>query len=152
MNTTLAGIIKACSDLENRTHFHELEEGHWVFMGEPSNPIIHLEETCVNDYILIHSSLSKTGEDAMITSFLTWLFEEDSHASSPDGIGVWSNRKAVNYFIKRSICHLTPRGLIQLLDNFALNLSLKGFAIQHMQDEVKEDDSIERFISVAKGA
>jgi hypothetical protein len=31
-------------------------------------------------------------------------------------------------------------------------LSLKGFAIQHMQDEVKEDDSIERFISVAKGA
>ena len=151
MNTTLAGIIKACSDLENRTHFHELEEGHWVFMGEPSNPIIHLEETCVDDYILIHSSLSKTGEDAMITSFLTWLFEEDSHASSPDGIGVWSNRKAVNHFIKRSICHLTPRGLIQLLDNFALNLSLKGFAIQHMQDEVKEDDSIERFISVAKG-
>ena len=40
-------------------------------MGEPSNPIIHLEETCVDDYILIHSSLSKTGEDAMITSFLT---------------------------------------------------------------------------------
>ena len=150
MNTTLAGIIKACSDLENRTHFYELEEGHWVFMGEPSNPIIHLEETCVDDYILIHSSLSKTGEGAMITSFLTGLFEEGSHASSPDGIGVWSNRKAVNYFIKRSICHLTPRGLIQLLDNFALNLSLKGFAIQHMQDEVKEDDSIERFISVAK--
>ena len=110
MNTTLAGIIKACSDLENRSHFHELEEGQWVFMGEPSNPIIHLVETCVDDYILIHSSFSKTGEDAMITSFLTGLYEEDFHASSSDGIGVWSNRKAVNYFIKRSICHLTPRG------------------------------------------
>ena len=71
MNTTLAGIIKACSDLENRSHFHELEEGQWVFMGEPSNPIIHLVETCVDDYILIHSSLLKTGEDAMITS--SWL-------------------------------------------------------------------------------
>ena len=151
MNTTLAGIIKACSDLENRTHFHELEEGHWVFMGEPSNPIIHLEETGVDDYILIHSSLSKTGEYTMITSFLTGLFEEDSHASSPEEIGVWSNHKAINYFIKRSICHLTPRWLVQLLDNFVLNLSLKEFFIQHMQDEVREDYSVECFISVAKG-
>ena len=108
MNTTLAGIIKACSDLESRINFHKLEEGHWVFMGGPSNPIIHLEETGVDDYILIHSSLSKTGEYTMITSFLTGLFEEDSYASFPDGIGVWSNRKAVNYFKKRSICHLAP--------------------------------------------
>ena len=87
----------------------------------------------------------------MITPFLIGLFEEDTHASSPDGISVWSNRKAVHYFIKRSICHLAPRGLVQLLDNFALNLSLKGFAIQHIQNKVKEDDSLERFISVAKG-
>ena len=151
MNITLTGIIKACSDLENWTHFHELVELHWVVMGEPSNPIIHLEETCVDYYILIHSSLSKIGEYTTITSFLTGFIEEDSHASSPDGIGVWSNRKAVNHFIKRSICHLTPRGLVQLLDNFALNLSLKGFAIQHMQDEVEQDDSVEHFISVAKG-
>ena len=106
-------------------------------MGEPSNPIIHLVETCVDDYILIHSSLSKTGEDAMITSFLTGLFEEDSHASSPDGIGVWSNRKAVNYFIKRLICHLTPRGLIQLVDNFALNLSLKGLPFNICKTRLK---------------
>ena len=87
----------------------------------------------------------------MITSFLTGFIEEDSHASSPDGIGVWSNRKAVNHFIKRSICHLTPQGVVQLLDYFALNLSLKGFAIQHMQDEVEQGDSVEHFISVAKG-
>ena len=62
-------------------------------MGEPSNPIIHLEETCVDDYILIHSSLSKTGEDAMVTSFLTGLFEEDSHASSPNGLVVYQTAK-----------------------------------------------------------
>ena len=151
MNTTLAGLIKAFGDLENRTHFHKFGEDQWVFMGELSNLIIHLEETCVDDYILIHSSLSKTGEDAMITLFLTELFEEDAHASSPDEIGVWSNHKAINYFIKRSICHLTPRWLVQLLDNFVLNLSLKEFFIQHMQDDVREDYSVECFISVAKG-
>ena len=74
MNKKLAGIIKARGELENWAHFYESEQVHWVFMGEPPNLIICLEETCVIDYILMHSSFCKTDEDAITTRCLPGYF------------------------------------------------------------------------------
>ena len=148
VKTKLSQLIADCLDNKMPTNFYKLEEGHWIYIPHITGVIIHLEETCVDDIVFIHGSLSMKDEYFMIKSFLAGMMDEDSFAFSIDGIGVWSTEKSVSYFIKRSICNLNYFGLSQLVSNFAQNLLLKEFAVQQERAKGNEDEDDNNHLSL----
>ena len=136
----LATLVNSCIDSEQPASIIALPHGHWVFMPEVQDTVVHLEATTDPQKVLIHASLARDGTGLVMSSFMSALFACDSHATTADGIGVWSNSQAVHYFIHRSLGHLDANGLLQLLHNFSGNLVNASFALQQIDQANYEDD------------
>ena len=95
-----------------------------------------MKEKCFDGYFLIHSSSPKTDEDATIISSFIGFFKEYFNKIFFNGIGVLLRRKVINHFLKILIFHLNVKRLFQMLVYLALKMSLTGFTVLLMQNEL----------------
>ena len=92
--------------------------GRWLYQPAGLDLLVQLEMTTDNRYIIINATLARDGSGPLLASFLSTLLIEQSHANSPDGLGVCSGSVSVTYFNRVSIDGFDRPRLLKLADNF----------------------------------
>lgn len=114
----LSELVKAAGDIIPTGRVSFCPPARWVFQPESCDLLVQIEPGVSEGLLILNTTLARDGSGPLLASFMSTLFIEDSHATSPSGLGVCSGSVSVTFFICRSIAGLQPAGFVQLLENF----------------------------------
>lgn len=114
----LSELVKAAGDTAINGRISFCPPARWVFQPETRDLLIQIEPGVSEGMLILNTTLARDGSGPLLASFMSTLFIEESHATSPSGLGVCSGSVSVTFVICRSTASLRPAGFVQLLENF----------------------------------
>lgn len=114
----LSYLVKAAGDRQMAGKISFCPPARWVFQPDYHDLLIQIEPGIADSQLILNTTLARDGSGPLLASFMSTLFIEESHATSPSGLGVCSGSVSVTFFICRSVNGMQPDGFVQLLENF----------------------------------
>lgn len=127
--TDLSTLIRQSTTLNFEGFLSFCPPSRWVFQPSHIAVLVQIEAGVKADQMIIHTSLSRDGSGPLLTSFMTTMLIEDSHATWQPGLGVTSGHVSITYYHIRSVEGLDPERLLQLLFNFAELVSWSSMSL-----------------------
>ena len=133
--TDLGTLIRQSTTLNFDGFLSFCPPSRWVFQPAHLAVLVQIEAGIKPDQMIVHTSLSRDGSGPLLTSFMTTMLIEDSHATFQPGLGVTSGHVSVTYYHIRSVDGLDAERLLQLLFNFAEIVSWSSMSLLPQQSE-----------------
>ncbi len=114
----LSELVKAAGDIMPTGRVSFCPPARWVFQPATCDLLVQIEPGVSDGLLILNTTLDRDGSGPLLASFMSTLFIEESHATSPSRLGVCSGSVSVTFFICRSTAGLQAAGFVQLLENF----------------------------------
>ena len=111
----LSELVKAAGDIMPTGRVSFCPPARWVFQPASCDLLVQIEPGVSDGLLILNTTLARDGSGPILASFMSTLFIEESHATSPSGLGVCSGSVSVTFFICRSTAGLRTAGFVQLV-------------------------------------
>ena len=90
----------------------------WLYKGDSEAIIIKLEQTNIDNKLLVNASFARDGSGPLMASFMSMLLIENCHATRSDTFGVCSGDASVTLYHLLDVTAFDHKRLLAYLKNF----------------------------------